>query len=200
MPRKILILLFSVGICGCARLFGWDIHAPGLLSEGFYQHVAVEKAAVALYLMPGTEAYVARDRGSRWADPQTFYIGEAAAPILIEAFQAAFERFAFVEEEPTAAVLQRHGFDYLVAVRIGGFRNRVTLKSQRVILELEAEVYNKDLMRVAHFKSRGMSEAFRVFAKKGGPEVNLNAAIENAVVSMIYFLQENLRNRVWENS
>src|SRR3989338_3616206 len=84
---------------GCASIFGWDIHAPGLLSHDFYEQVKPLDERLALHLPAETVHYVSQDRGGKTADPQTYHVGEAFGPMLIEAFQGAFSEFVSLEAE-----------------------------------------------------------------------------------------------------
>jgi len=174
---------------GCARLFGWDIHAPGILSNNFSQTVQPIPERIALYLPPELLKYESRDRGSRTADPQTYHIGEALGPMLVEAFQEGFEEFIFLETEPTREVLKRYGIPWVAVVRVKEFRNRVSWRGQAIALATETVVLDSDLHLFTRFESQGSSESEKVFAKKGGPEVNLNAAIESNVLAIIQNLQ-----------
>ncbi len=197
MKRLILFGLVVV-LTGCARIFGWDIHAPGILSTNFTEQVQAAPQRVALYLPPEVLAYQSKERGGRWADPQTYHLGEAFGPMILEAFQEGFEEFIFLEAEPTPQVLKRYGIPHLVVVRIKDFNNRVTLKGQAVQIVTEAAVLDSDLNLLGRFESKGSSDAQKVFAKKGGPEVNLNAAIENNVLAIVQYLQDSIRTGVWK--
>ena len=192
----LLILLQS----GCARLFGWDIHAPGLLSENFSETLHPSKERVALYLAPKLLNFQSTNRGGRFADPQVYYVGEAFGPMLVEAFQAGFEEFIFMEIEPTPAILKRYEISHVVFIQIKDFANRVTLKGQALGIKTETVVKNMDLNLVARFESEGVSDARKVFAKKGGPEVNLNAALENNAASIVQYLQDSISNGVWKGN
>lgn len=185
------ILLFTLS--GCARLFGWDIHAPGLLSARYFQQVQPAPYRVALYMPRDLLQYQVKDRGSKFADPQTFYIGEALAPMALEAFQQGFREFVLMEAEPDEDLMRRYEIDYLVALQPGEFKNLVTLKGQKVKVILAAEVYNRQMQPLGSFTAEGSSEAQKVFAKKGGPEINLNAAIENALSATVHYLQDSFR-------
>ncbi|MDD5218695.1 MAG: hypothetical protein PHN49_10880 [Candidatus Omnitrophica bacterium] len=186
----ILLLLHS----GCATLFGWNIHAPGVLSRQFAENVQPEKTRVALYIPKDVQTYRSKNRGGRFADPQVYYIGEAMTPMLIEGFQDGFEEFILMEAEPTPDVLRQYGIPYLAVVGIKDFNNRVTMKGQAVELVTETVVYDTDLHPVARFESRGASDARKVFAKKGGPEVNLNSAIEQTIYAIVMYLQDGLKS------
>lgn len=194
ISRSISVLLWPAVLffTGCAALFGWDIHAPGLLSESFLHTVQPRSEIVGLYVPPGLEGYEVRDRGSKFADPQTFYVGESLKPMLIEAFQQAFPDFYFLEMEPDENILRHYRMDYLVVVNIREFKNKVDLKSQTLQLVLTGQIFDRDFQTYAQFEARGVSQASRVFAKKGGPEVNLNAAIENALLALVQFTQERI--------
>ena len=72
-------------LAGCATIFGWDIHAPGVLSNNFFQKVSPVPERVALWMEPGLIPYISKDRGGKTADPQTYHVGEAFGPMLIEA-------------------------------------------------------------------------------------------------------------------
>jgi hypothetical protein len=188
---------FALIHLSCAALFGWDIHAPGILSSGFSQRVQPLNSRVALYVDPAVWTYQSKDRGGRMADPQTFHVGESYGPMLIEGFQESFEEFIFMEIEPDAAVLKRYGIDYLAAVKIKRFGNRVTMKGQAVQLVTETVVFDGDLKVLARFESTGTSDAEKIFAKKGGPEVNLNAALENNILAIVEYLQDSIHSGVW---
>lgn len=192
-----LLILFFLHF-SCARLFGWNIHAPGLLSENFVQEVQPLPTRMALYLDPALPQYRSANKGSWSADPQTYYIGESLSPMLLEGFQEGFEEFIFLEVEPTAQILKHYGIPYLAVVRIKDFQNRVTWKGQALSLVTETAVFDSDLRPLATFKATGTSDAKRVFAKKGGPETNLNAALENNVQGIIQFLQDSIRTGNWQ--
>ena len=181
----ILPLLF-----GCARLFGWDIHAPGILSGNFTQLVRPVDERAALYLSPGLLPFKSTDRGSWSADPQTYHIGEALGPLLVEGFQNGFSEFIFLETEPTAGLLSRYGINRVAVVRIKDFKNRVTWRGQGLVLVTETAVFDSGMNKLAQFESTGSSESEKIFAKKGGPEVNLNAALENNVRAIVQHIQD----------
>lgn len=188
---KGLLLLAMIFLqTGCATLFGWDIHAPGILSERFSEVVRPFPERIALYLAPELLEYQSKDRGSWTADPQIYHVGEALGPMLVEGFQNGFEEFIFLETEPTPQVLKRYGIPRLAVIRIKEFKNRVTWRGQALTLVTETVVLDPDLHLVARFEATGSSDSQKVFAKKGGPEVNLNAAIENNVLALIQSLQE----------
>jgi hypothetical protein len=155
---------------------------------------------VALYFSKDLLSYQSTERGSPYADPQTFHVGEALGPLLLEAFQGAFSEFIFMEVEPSAPILKRYGVPYLAVVRIREFKNHVTMKGQAVSLATETAVFDSDLQRLARFESRGTSDARKVFAKKGGPEVNLNAALENNVSAIVQYLQDSIRTGGWKGA
>ncbi len=177
-------------LSGCTALFGWKIHAPGILSQNYYSRVLPAEDRIALYLPDDVLHYESTNRGGALADPQTYYVGEAFAPMILEAFQQGFREFIFFEVEPDAALMRQYGVQRLAVVRIRTLKNRVTLKGQAVQLETETRVYNEALQPVAAFESMGTSDAKKVFAKKGGPEINLNAAIENNVTAIVQYLQD----------
>lgn len=182
-------LSLALSFIGCARLFGWDIHAPGVLSNHFAQTVQAAEERIALYLEPGLLGYQSKDRGGKTADPQTYHIGEALGPMLVEAFQTSFQEFIFLEKEPTPQILKRYGIPRVAVVRIKEFKNRVTWQGQEVTLETETAVFDSDLGPLGRFESVGTSGARKVFAKRGGPQVNLNAAIEANVLAIVQNLQ-----------
>jgi len=183
----IFFLLFQTG---CAAIFGWDIHAPGFLSESFFHLIQPAEERIALYLPDDLMSYVSDDRGGRFADPQTYHIGEAFVPMVVEAFNHGFDEFILMETEPTAAVMRQYGIPYLVAIRPAEFGNRVTLKGQGLGFRTEMLVFNSDLEIVAIFDADGSSDAEKIFAKKGGPQLNLNAAIENNIRASVASLQD----------
>lgn len=186
----ILTVVLILSLVGCARLFGWEIHAPGILSRHFAETVRPVPERIALYLPPELLNYESKDRGSRTADPQTYHIGEALGPMLVEAFQASFNEFIFLEVEPTPEILKRYGIPRAAVVRVKEFKNQVTWKGQIVSLATETAVLDPELKPLAQFESEGTSDAQKVFAKKGGPEVNLNAAIENNVRAIVQHIQD----------
>ena len=176
---------------GCAALFGWDIHAPGILSANFFQQVRPIEKRIGLYLPPETRSFLSHERGGRTADPQTYHVGEALAPIAVEAFSESFTEFVFLEIEPDPALLKRYGIPCAAVIRVRGFQNRVAWTGYKgLALQLETVVLDQDLNPLTHFETEGASEAKKIFAKKGGPEVQLNAAIENAVTALVQHLQD----------
>ena len=186
------LLLFL--LCGCTTLFGWDIHAPGILSENAVNQIHPLKQRIALYLPKDSLRFVSRAKGGRLADPQAYHLGEAFGPMLLEVFQQGFSEFILMEAEPTPQMLKRYGLPYLAVVRIKGFENRVTLKGQAVSVVTETAVFDSEMKPLIRFESKGASDARKVFAKKGGPEVNLNAALENNVLVLVQYLQDWMRN------
>jgi hypothetical protein len=183
---------------GCVRLFGWDIHAPGILSDNFIYDIHPAHERVGLYLDPAVWNYLSKNRGGKLADPQTYHVGEAFAPMAIEGFQQSFEEFIFLETEPTPALLERYGIPYLAVVRIKSFGNRVTLKGQAVELVTEVAVFDRAMQPLGRLEARGSSDAEKIFAKKGGPEVNLNAAIENNITATVQYLQDAMKTGNWK--
>ena len=177
-------------LAGCASIFGWDIHAPGVLSSNFPQLVQPTHERLALYVMPEVLNYESRDKGSWSADPQTYHVGEAFGPMLIEGFQNGFDEFIFLETAPTPQILKRYGINRLAVVRIAGFKNLVTMKGQALAFITETAVFDQEMKPLGRFESRGSSESEKIFAKKGGPEVNLNATIENNVRAIVQHLQD----------
>lgn len=189
-----LLLPFQMG---CASIFGWDIHAPGILSEHFSQVVQPVHERIALYLPPNLLQYKSYDRGGRTADPQTYHVGEALSPMLVEGFQTGFDEFIFLETEPTSALLKQYGISHLVTVRITEFENKVTWGSHGLSLTTETVVLDPELKTLGRFEATGLSGAKKVFAKKGGPQVNLNAAIENNVLAIMQYLQDSIQKGTW---
>lgn len=190
--RRFGWLLILPFLAGCAALYGWDIHAPGILSPQFEREIKEVDGRVALYLPPQLTRYVSTDKGGKMADPQTYHVGEAYTPMLIEGFQSAFREFVFIETEPTADILRQYGISYLVVVGIKSFGNRVTMKGQALGLNTETVVYDQGLNPVLYFESTGTSDQQKVFAKKGGPEVNLNAALERNIIALLQYLQDSM--------
>jgi hypothetical protein len=116
--KKIIeVVLGCLLLSGCATLFGWDIHAPAVLSQRFYERVETENQRVGLYLDPALFQWISTDKGGRFADPQTYHVGEAYVPILIEGFQRGFSEFVLIENEPTQERLQQFAIPYLIYVR-----------------------------------------------------------------------------------
>jgi len=190
--RAVAVFLLAVLLAGCAALFGWDIHAPGVLSRSFYGR-PVSPQRIALYFPPQMVNEVSHNKGGRFADPQTYHVGEALVPMLIEAFQQSFSEFILLETEPSENILQGYGIPYLVTVSAPVLGNRVSLKGQMLELTTQVEVYGPQLQRLVAFQARGSSDAEAVFSKKGGPEVNLNAAVERNLIATVDFLHDWLR-------
>ncbi len=195
-PFKIRSLIFCIFVIaffsGCA-IFHWDIHAPGILSNSFYQKVNSDNYRIALYLPDSLLHYESTDRGGKFADPQTYHVGEALAPMTVEAFQHAFSELVLLEASPTKEILQRYQISKLIVPEIKSFNNQVSIKGQGVQLQTFVIVYDSQLQFEVHYEASGTSEAQKVFSKKGGPEVNLNAAIENNLLATVQFLQDYLR-------
>lgn len=192
MKRSLFLLTTSLLFSACATLFGWDIHAPGMLSAEFASKVRPMDVRTALYIPPGVSGYQSVDKGSRFADPQTYHVGEAFVPMLIEGFQQAFTEFILLEVEPTASILKQYGVSYLALVTVTDFGNHVTLKGQALALVTETAVYGPDLNLLMRYESKGVSDTQKVFAKKGGPEVNLNAALEQNILAVVSHLQDTI--------
>jgi len=182
----------------CAALFGWDIHAPGLLSQGYFANVQTLQHRLALYITPGFSSYTSTDRGGRFADPQTYHVGEAYQPMVIEGFQHAFEEFIYVEAEPDPAIMKQYGIPYLAVVETAEFYNRVTMKGQAVELVTRIHILNQDLETVETFEVSGSSDAQKIFSKKGGPEMNLNAALERNITATVQHIHDSLRTGAWQ--
>lgn len=177
-------------LTGCASIFGWDIHAPGLLSDGFIKSIQPAHQRIALYFPKELLNFVSTDRGGRTADPQTYHVGEAYGPMLIEAFQTAFDEFIFLEAEPSADLLRQYAIPYLVAVKIKNFNNEVSWSGQGLSIQTETAIFDSNLVALERFESSGSSDVKRVFSKKGGPQVNLNLAIENNIMAIIEHVQD----------
>jgi len=192
------VLGCAILLSGCATIFGWDIHAPALVSQRFYEHVQPMPERLALYLDPSIPAWISKNKGGRFADPQTYHIGEAYVPIVIEGFQQGFGEFILMEEEPTQAMLRQYAIPHLVYVRPQAFNNDVSLKGQVLELQTETLVFDQELRLLDRFRTSGKSDSKKVFAKKGGPQVNLNAALENNAEGMILYIQDALRSGRWE--
>lgn len=197
LKSAFIVLAVSLLLSGCAALFGWDIHAPGILSQNFPFNVKPTPDRVGLYLDPSVWDYISKDRGGRFADPQTYHVGEAYAPMIVEGFQNGFEEFIFFEVEPTSEMIRQYGIQYTAIVRIESFGNKVTMKGQAVQIRTETAVLDHSFQPVARFVSLGSSDAQKIFAKKGGPEVNLNAAIENNIIALVQFMQDSIKTGNW---
>ncbi len=187
------LIFFSFVLTGCAAIFGWDIHAPGLLSEGFTKSVPSVHQRIALYFSPELLTFVSENRGSRTADPQIYHVGEAYGPMLIEAFQTAFDEFIFLETKPSQDLSKQYAIPYLVVVKIKDFKNQVSWSGQAVSVVTETLIFDSGLNLIEKFESAGTSDVKRVFSKKGGPQVNLNLAIENNIMSIIEHIQDVLK-------
>ncbi|HOW58930.1 MAG TPA: hypothetical protein PLO78_04290 [Candidatus Omnitrophota bacterium] len=197
--RQSCVAVFAcLAFSGCATLFGWDIHAPAVLSQRFYTHVQTQNQRLAVYLDPSLPGLISKNKGGRFADPQTYHIGEAYIPILIEGFQQGFSEFILIENEPSQEILSRYAVPYLVYIRPRAFLNDVTLKGQALSFETETLVFDQNLNLMDRFQNTGSSDARRVFAKKGGPQINLNASLENNVETMILHIQDAIRSNRWQ--
>lgn len=186
-----LFLICLLG-AGCTAIYGWNIHAPGLLSDEFARDIPRTPARVALYVPEGQKDIVSKDKGTRWSDPQTYYLGEAFVPMLIESFQSGFTEFVLMEAVPTSDMMRQYAIDALVVTEITGFKNRKTLPAQGLDLYTETAVFGRDLQLLRRFEARGTSEARGTFAKKGGLEVNLNAAMEGNLRETVLQVQDAL--------
>lgn len=180
-------------LMGCVAIYGWNIHAPGILSSEFAQDVPQIAKRVALYVPEGQKDFVSRDKGTRLSDPQAYYVGESFVPMLVESFQSGFSEFVLMEAVPTPDLMRQYGIDALAVCKIKDFKNRKTMKSQGLDIYTETTVFNRDLKLIRRFEARGTSEAPGTFAKKGGLEVNLNAAIEGNLREVVTQVQEALR-------
>ncbi len=196
--RALRFVFLSLVLSGCMTLFGWDIHAPGILSENYFQNVDTLHQRMGLYYAPELIQYESTNKGGKLADPQRYHIGEALAPMLIEGFQQGFDEFIFFEEVPTPDLMKQYGIPYLAVVRPKSFANDVTMKGQAVMLTTETVVLDPSLNILARFESKGSSDARKVFAKKGGPEVNLNSAVENNIQAIVQYIQDAVRTGNWQ--
>jgi hypothetical protein len=190
MKRLYVLLLFACCVMGCVRLFGWTIHAPGILSESFYHKLQPAHARIALFIPNSVAHFESHNKGGRTADPQVYYLGESLVPMLIEAFQYGFDEFISMEVEPTPAIVKQYAIEYIVVIKIKDFANRVTMHGQYLSLTTEVVVYNSAMQEVACFDAEGKSDARKVFSKKGGPEVNLNASLETNSTVTVQYLQD----------
>ncbi len=95
-------------------------------------------------------------------------------------------------------MLERYAIPYLVYVRPKAFENDVSLKGQVVAFETETLVFDKGLVLLDRFRTTGKSDSKKVFAKKGGPQVNFNAALENNVESVVLYIQDAIRTGRWQ--
>jgi len=150
-----LIFMFA----GCATLFGWKIHAPGILSNKFYDEIEKTDGRIALYIPPHCAEFISTEKGGTLADPTTFFIGEAFAPMLLEAFQHSFSEFVFMEIDPNADVLKQYQIPFVIVVDIREFYNKMTLKGQAVSIISEVWILNGDLQIVRHLEVVGTSDA-----------------------------------------
>lgn len=180
-------------LSGCTAIYGWNIHAPGILSAEFAQDIPQVSKRVALYVPEGQKDYFSTDKGTRFSDPQKYFVGEAFVPMLIESFQSGFSEFILMEAVPTPDIMQQYAIDVLVVTEIKDFKNRKSLPAQGLDLYTETTVFNRDLKLIRRFETRGTSEARGTFAKKGGLEVNLNAAIEGNLREVVLQTQEAIK-------
>ncbi|HRK61432.1 MAG TPA: hypothetical protein PLY88_02645 [Candidatus Omnitrophota bacterium] len=180
-------------LCSCVAIYGWNIHAPGLLSDEFARDIPQVSKRVALYIPEGQKEFISKDKGTRWSDPQTYYIGEAFVPMLIESFQSGFTEFVLLEALPNPEIMSQYAIDAVVVSEIKDFKNRKTLPAQGLDVYTETAVFNRDLKLIRRFETRGTSEAKGTFAKKGGLEVNLNAAIEGSLRETVLQVQDALK-------
>ncbi len=118
--------------------------------------------------------------------------------MVIEGFQQGFQEFIYLEVPPQASLLKQYGISYLAIVRIKTMENRVTWKGQALELVTELIVMDRNMQPLNRFEARGSSDAEKIFAKKGGPQVNLNAAIENNIMAMVHYIQDGIRAGDWK--
>lgn len=140
-------------------------------------------------------SYVSEDRGGKTADPQTYHVGEAYGPMLLEAFQQGFNEFIFLEIPPSKDIIRQYAIPYTAVVRITGFKNEVSWSGQKISIETETVILSSELNAIEKFRSSGSSDVKRVFSKKGGPQVNLNLAIENNIMSIVEHIQDFLTQK-----
>ncbi len=200
MSHALRVMILAFVCSGCATLFGWDIHAPAVLSQRFYERVQPAPQRIALYLDPSLPELISKNKGGRFADPQTYHIGEAYVPILIEGFQRGFGEFILIEDEPTQEMLVRYAIPYLIYIRPKAFENDVTMKGQTVSFETETLAFDTHLALLDRFRTSGKSDSKKVFAKRGGPQVNFNAALENNTESIVLYIQDAIRTQRWAGS
>ena len=156
-------------------------------------------ARVALSIDPAAASYLSKNRGGKLADPQTYYVGEAFVPMVIEGFQQGFQEFIYLEVPPDAVILRQYGISYAAVVRIKDLGNRVTWKGQALELTTELIIMDQTMQPLNRFEARGSSDAEKIFAKKGGPQVNLNAAIENNIIAMVHYIQDGIQSQNWKS-
>ena len=118
--------------------------------------------------------------------------------MLIEAFQTGFDEFIFLEAEPSKDLLKQYAIPYLVVVRIKSFNNEVSWSGQALSVTTDSVIFDSDFTVIDRFESVGTSDVKRVFSKKGGPQVNLNLAIENNIMSIMEHVQDILKQRTNE--
>ena len=188
-----LWLLMLGSLFGCTAIYGWNIHAPGILSGEFARDIPQSPHRVALYVPEGQKEFVSKDKGTRLSDPQTYYVGEAFVPMLAEAFRSSFSEFVMMEAIPTPAIMKQYGIEMLAVSEIKDFKNRKTLSAQGLDLYTETSLFSPNLKMIRRFEARGTSEAPGTFSKKGGLEVNLNAAIEGNLREVIAQVQDALK-------
>lgn len=164
------------------------------MSQEFHHQIQPLDQRIGLYIPAGQKSHISDDKGTRFSDPQKYHIGESFVPMQVEAFQKAFSEFILVETVPTTDILKQYAIPYLVVVDIEGFRNRKDMQGQGLDFFTQTAVFGQDLQLLARFQSKGSSDARKVFAKKGGPEVNLNAALESNLRSVILSLQDWMRS------
>ncbi len=190
-------LSFWILVCclqaGCTAIYGWNIHAPGLLSDEFARDIPQVSKRVALYIPEGQKEFISKDKGTFWSDPQTYYIGEAFVPMLIESFQSGFTEFVLMEALPNPDIMNQYAIDAVVVSEIKDFSNRKTLPAQGLDIYTDTTIFNRELKLIRRFETRGTSEAKGTFAKKGGLEVNLNAAIEGNLRETVLQVQDALK-------
>lgn len=186
-------LVGLVLLAGCTAIYGWNIHAPGLLSSEFARDTPSLQKRVALYVPEGQKEFISKDKGTMWSDPQTYYLGEAFVPMLIESFQSGFSEFILMEAIPSPDLMSQYEVDALVVSEIKDFKNRKTLPAQGLDIYTETAVFDRNLKLIRRFEARGTSEARGTFAKKGGLEVNLNAAIEGNLREIILQVQDTIK-------
>ena len=114
--------------------------------------------------------------------------------MMLEAFQDVFEELVVMEVEPTPEILKRYQIPVLAVIRVKDFKNTVSWRAQALAVTTETALFDAGMKPLLRFESRGVSDAVRVFAKKGGPEVNLNAAIENNALAVVQSVQDFLRS------
>lgn len=123
-------------ICGCH-----SIRPLSSVDNQFYETVSQRPLSVGLIMNQDYRNYKSKDRGNDWADPQTYYLGEAITPLTVSYFEKGFKEVRAYDERPKSAKSE----DFFIQPEIRRFENDVSFSEQEIYLILGAFIFDKNL-------------------------------------------------------